>query len=458
MSDLFLVLSFVGLLALGTLAPFVFSLGYVWVDTFLPHRISDALLTNVPVAMIMAVAALGSYLAMDRRAPPRMSWLHLMYFLLAAWITLTSTWAVAPGPAWYKWDPSFKGLMFAAFIPFVFRSRVQIEAFLQVMIFSAAAHILPWGIKTALSGGGYKQNLGQLGINVSFLSESSAIAALCFTFIPLLLHFAKYNLIIPVNSGSPFSKLCRLGLYGVAAIYALGSIGTFARVAIVGLAVMFVGMWWRAKKKLWFTVSAAVGVVALGAFTSSQWTERISTVAQYDTEDSSLTRILIWRWAWGFAQDNPLGGGFNAFFVNQIVIPTADPLNPRVEFGRAFHNIYFAVLAEHGYPGAFLYGSILILTFLSLQRTRTRTRGLAEHEWCYELAGATQIGLAVFLACANFIDVSFNPILWDLLALGLCLQGYARRAVPAKARRRAFDIDTQPGLTPVPGRAMARVR
>ena len=54
MTDLLLTLSFVAFLALGTLAPFVFALGYVWVDIFAPHRISDAILTTVPVALIIA--------------------------------------------------------------------------------------------------------------------------------------------------------------------------------------------------------------------------------------------------------------------------------------------------------------------------------------------------------------------------------------------------------------------
>ncbi len=445
MTDLFLVLSFVGFLALGTLAPFVFGLGYVWVDTFLPHRISDALLTDVPVALIMAIAALVSYVVLDRRAAPRIGPLHLLYFVLAFWITMTTTWAVAPGPAWFKWDPSFKALMFAAFIPFIFRSRVQIEAFLQVMIFSVAAHIIPWGIKTALSGGGYNQALGQLGVNASFLSESSAIAALCFTFVPLLLHLSRYNLIIPPG------RLTRVGFYGMAAIYALGAIGTFARVALVGLAVMYIGMWIRAKRRVWFTIFATIGLFAMTAFTSAQWTQRISTIENYQTEDSALTRILIWRWAWGFAQDNPFGGGFNAFVVNHITIPTADSLAPRVENGRAFHNIYFAVLAEHGYPGIVLYLSILIGTFFSLQRTRRRLKSHLDHAWAFQLAGALQISLATFLACANFIDVSFNPIMWDLLGLGLALQAYARRAVPDALRRR---IELGPVRTQVP--AMAR--
>ena len=429
MTDLLLVLSFVAFLAIGALSPFVLGLGYVWIDMFLPQRISDALLQDVPVAMIMAVAALGSYVIMDRKDPPRASLLLMLYFVLAVWITLTSTWAVAPGPAWFKWDPSFKTILFAAFLPFVFRTRVQIEAFVLVMLFASSAHMLPWGIKVIVSGGGYGRSLGQLGSNQSFLSESSAIAAICFSFIPFLLLFARQNILLPAR------RFVSWGLYAMVGLYALGAIGTFARVALVGIAVLYAGLWLQARRRGRFMVVAALGIVVLGAFAGAQWTERIETTQDFTTENSSATRLAVWRWTWGFAQDNPLGGGFNAFVNNRIEVQTADPMNPQVQFSRAFHNIYFATLGEHGYPGLLIYGSILALTLHSLGRTRKALKGHPEHGWASDLAAATRLGLLVFLVCANFIDVSYNPVLWNMLGLGLCLQEYARRALPAPRYR-----------------------
>ena len=449
MTDLFLVLSFVLFLALGTLAPFVFGLGYVWVDVFLPHKVSDALLTNVPVALIMAIASFGSYIALDRRSPPRVGLLFLLYLLLAVWITLTTFgWAVAPGPAQLKWDPSIKTLLFSAFIPFIFRSRVQIEAYVMVFLFSAAAHLLPWGLKTALSGGGYGRDMGLLGSNATFMSESSVISAVCISFIPLLLTLARHNVLIP--AGRPRFAL----FYGMAAVFGLGSIGTFARTALIGVSVLYAGMWWRAKRKVWFTVAAALVIVVAGAFTSTQWTERISTTADYQNESSAMTRIVVWRWTWNFVQENPLGGGFNAYVTNKIVIDSADPMGqPFVQFGRAFHSVYFAVLGEHGFLGLAIYLGIIGLSFAALQSTRRLTRGQPEHAWCFEMAGAVQIGLAVFLACAAFVDVSFNPLLWNQLALAVCLREHARRAVaPAPRRARVMEEG------PIRGGVAARAR
>lgn len=429
MSDLLVVLAFVGFLAFGLVAPFFLTLGYVWVDIFYPQFVGAGLLSSVPVAFIMGAAAVGAYFLADRRAPPRPGVSLALYLLLAAWITLTSSWAVVPEAAWGKWDVSFKTLLFSAFIPYAVRSRVQIEAFLQVMLFSAAAHLLPWGPKTFLSGGGYAQSLGLLSSNSVPLSESSVVSAVCIMFIPLLIHLSQHNLIVPPGRKS------RLLFYGMAASFLVGSVGTFARTGLVGLAVMGSGMMLRSKRKLGFAVAAVAGLGLMFAVTSDRWTERVSTITDYQTESSALVRTLVWKWTWDFATEHPLGGGFEVYRTNRLVLPMAGPDGePIMQYGRAFHNIFFAVLGEHGFPGLVLYVSIMALAMLGLQSTRRKLRALPEHIWCYSMAGALQISLATLLACANFVDISFNGLLWELIALAFCLRNYTRRVVSPTAR------------------------
>jgi len=428
MKDVLMIFCFVGFLAFGVMGPFVLALGYVWVDIFYPQYISPVMFRDAPVGMFMGVLTILSYVVMDRKSPPRATLLLGLYFCLAAWITFTTSIAVEPIAAAQKFDPSIKVLLFAAFIPFIFRSRVQIEAFLQVLIFSACAHILPWGIKTLVSGGGYGKSLGLLGSNAAALSESSMIANFCFTCVPLFLVLAKHNLVLP------WKKYHKPLFYGLAGLFSVAAIGTFARTGLVALAVMLMGFFVRSKHKLRLTILAMAGLAGLAMFTSSSWTTRMSTVADYQDEGSAETRILVWKWTWDFVQEHPLGGGFNAFYTQRIEIPGAGPDGGLLVVAkRAFHSIYFAVLGEHGFPGLAMYLSILGLSVLALQKTRTLLRGNEDHLWCYDMAGALQIGLVTFLAGAAFIDVSFNQVLWDLLALAICLREYAARVARAAA-------------------------
>ena len=448
MKDLLLLLVFVMFMAVGLLAPFVWGLGYIWVDVLVPHMISYSLLSGMPVAFIMGAGAFVSYLLFDRRSPPRISALHVLCLLMAIWITLTATWAVAPDAAWTKWNPSVKVVAFAAFMPFMFRSRVQIEAYLLVLILSAAGHLLPWGLKTLVTGGGYNQALGLLDVNGTILAESSSVAAISIMFVPFLAWVRTHSLIIPWQKA-------RTGLASFLTVsYLVASIGTFARTGLVGLAVLGVGMLIRSKRKILFILLALVMGGVMFAVTSDKWFARIDTIADYNEESSALVRLLVWQWTVGFALEHPFGGGFNSYLTNTINLDTGPDGLPFIEHGRAFHSIYFAVLGEHGFPGLALYLLIMALCLFTMQRVIRRCRGRPDLAWAADLARASQLGLLIIMACGNFVDLSFLFVIWDIVALILCLNAHVHRVLRASEALRT--VPARPDTLAPPVAAIAR--
>ena len=438
MKDLLLLSVFVMFMAVGTLAPFVWGLGYIWVDVLVPHQLSYSLLSGMPVAFIMGAGAFFFYLLFDRRSPPRISALHILCGVLAIWITLTQTWAVVPDAAWEKWDPSFKVVAFAAFMPFMFRSRIQIEAYLLVLALSAAGHLLPWGLKTLVTGGGYNQSLGLLSVNGTVLAESSAVAAISIMFVPFLVWVRSHSLIIPWQAARTALSA------GLIVLYLVASIGTFARTGLVGLAVLAAGLFVRSRRKVLFILLALVVGGILFAVTSDKWFARIDTITDYKEESSALVRLLVWQWTLGFVAEHPLGGGFNSYMINTINLGAGADGLPSVEHGRAFHSIYFAVLGEHGIPGLALYLSILGLSLLSMQRVIRQCKDRPDLAWAGDLARAAQLGLLVMMACGNFVDLSFIFVIWDIVALIMCLNAHVYRVLhTAQALQ---SLSTRPGV------------
>ena len=61
MSDYLVALVYAALLLGGFAAPFVTSLGYVWVDSFYPQYVGRFVLGSFPVAAVMGTAAVLSY-------------------------------------------------------------------------------------------------------------------------------------------------------------------------------------------------------------------------------------------------------------------------------------------------------------------------------------------------------------------------------------------------------------
>ena len=437
-------------MSLGVISPFVFSLGYVWVDTLLPQRLSYSLLGNLQLAFIFGAGAVGIFFLKDRRSPPRISTVYVLIGLMAIWITLTTTWALVPVFAWAKWDASFKTLVFVMFMPFVFRTRVQIEAFVLVFAFAAAAHLLPWGIKTMLSGGGYQLSLGLMGSNSTMLAESSTVAAVTIMFIPLLLWMRQHSLIIPW----PAVRLWTATVMTV--LYIVANIGTFARTGLLALGVVGFAMLMRTRRKVLYIFLVAI-LAGIGFyFTSERWTSRISTISDYETEGSAAVRILVWLWTLNFATTHPFGGGFNSYFINVLSLPAGNG-EFTILTGKAFHNIYMAALGEHGYPGLALYVIILVLTLWNLQRDIRICKPRPDLVWAADLARANQLGIAVLMVCGNFVDISFSFITWDMIALALCIHAHVNQVTNPRltlaqriALRRSAYVDT-----PLPSGAAA---
>ena len=226
LSNYAVALIYLMFIVLGFVSPFVMGLGYLWVDVFYPQKMSN-LLTGMPVAFVMGVLTVAVYGLLDRRSPPRLTVSTVLTLTMAVWVTLTTTWAVAPDPAWDKWDWAFKTVAFSALVPYFIRSRVQIEAFIQVFLFACALHILPFGGKALLGGGGYAKTFGYLGDNVG-LEEGSELSAVSIMFIPIILHLRRHSLIIS-NLRSRFVIYSGYILAAVAA-----PIATVARTAVVG--------------------------------------------------------------------------------------------------------------------------------------------------------------------------------------------------------------------------------
>jgi probable O-glycosylation ligase (exosortase A-associated) len=341
---------------------------------------------------------------------------------MAVWITLTMVWAEAPAAGWGKWDWAFKSIVFSAFIPLVIRSRVQIEAFAQAYVFSLAANFIPFGLKTLITGGGYGQNLGLLGGN-SGLSEGGLLSTLCLMAVPLALFLGKHGQLLPKM------RWVTLAYFGIASLAVVTALGTFERSALIGLVVLATYMLSRSQHKIRFGLLLAACGLVLVYITSSRWTERISTIGDYAEESSALVRLLVWRWTFNYAVSHPLGGGFAAYLIDFVELPDGT-----VQFGRAFHSIYFELLGEQGWVGLGMFLVLSGTTILGLRRMARRVRQVPEMAWCADMSDALQSALMVFLTAGAFVGIAFQPMYWYFIAMSISLREYVHRVEQQQAQ------------------------
>lgn len=221
---------------------------------------------------------------------------------------------------------------------------------------------------------------------------------------------------------------------GIAVLALVTAIGTYERSALVGMVVLGIYMFIRARRKLVFGALLAVAAVAVIVLAAKSWDARVSTIDQYNTESSALTRLLMWQWTLQFTASHPFGGGFDAYGTSVIMMPP-DDLHPGgyVQTGRAYHSIYFEVLGDLGYPGLIMFLTVIGSSLFSLLRLSRKCRRIPDLIWVADMSDAVQSGILVFLTSGAFVGLAFQPPFWYFVAMGVCLRAFVRRAERAGA-------------------------
>jgi probable O-glycosylation ligase (exosortase A-associated) len=419
--DLALVAFLVAVLGLGLRRPFLLVLAYAYVDIIAPHRLAYYLLNDVPVSMIVASAAIGGWLIFDSKKNVSLAPRQGLMMILLAYCYYTTVNADFPLDAAEKWNWVWKAVFWAIFLPLTLHTRLRVEAYLLVIVFSAAAIIIGGGIKTVLSGGGYGA-LNLMVDNNSGLYEGSQIATVAIALVPIILWLARF--------GTVFPRDWRVQLFACGLIFAclLIPVGTEARTGLVCIAVLAILMLRDVKRRLVYI--ALIGTISLAAIPMlpSSFTSRMETIGKYQADQSASTRLVIWAWTWNYAKEHPLGGGFEAYRQNKLRVQTVSEsgegpvqiLDAQLleDQGRAYHSSYFEMLGEQGFPGLILFLLIHGIGLLRMEVLRRRYfREDGDRVWISPLATALQSAQIISLVGSLFVGLAFQPVIWMLLAV-----------------------------------------
>lgn len=446
MQSLFLSAVFFTLIFTGFSAAFTAALGFVWVDVVKPQQLAWAIITDWPLSLIAAVAMIAQYTLKDRKFPPKFSGILALIAVFTIWVTLTTMMSIIPERPWGKWDWVYKVLLFALFIPFVFRSRVQIESFILVFVFSAATIFFSAGVKTLLGGGGYG-TLAIMGGGNTGLAEGSTLAVVSVMLIPLIVFLMRHTLVFPRN-------WMTYGLFSGIILTALATVvGTGARTGIIAVAVLAGLSMLESKKKLWWIAAAALaGIVFLNIdLSQTRWGARMSTIETYNKDSSALGRLKVWEWTAKYTADHPLGGGFDSFLLNRIANVTEDGTVQYYPEGRlvgkAFHSVYFEVLGEQGFPGFAMYFAMILIALFKLRKLKKKWRNHPDMEWVVSLADALISAMLIFLAGGAFVGIAYQPFIFYMLGLTVAIDQYVIRAESENQARDKASVQVKEGVT-----------
>lgn len=420
MSDLFLLIVMCFFIFFGVTRPYIAFSGYIWVDMLAPQTLTYGFLVGKPIAMIMGVLCLFSLvLNVKKLTKPRQFTILFLLLLLVFWVTLTTTWALFPEAAWFKWDGAFKTILMAVLLCFIITSKEQLEHCLIIFSLAIGYYVLVAGLKTVGGGAGYGNTLVSTGTN-SGLAESSTLAMVAVLVIPILLFLKKESVIL-----KDFLKYTFVS-YGAIILAVAAVIGSGARTGLVALAVLTFSYWSKSKQKIkGVLLIGCCLLIALIFFVDDDWLSRMETMKDAKSDASAQGRMLVWKWTWDFVKETPLGGGFGAFRANAGLwqlyanVPAVGS-NPK-----AFHSIYFETLGEHGYIGFTIYSLLLLLTYRNNSKLMKEAKRGKVPDWVASLSLSLNNSLIVFCVSGIFIGVAFSPVIYYLIAFSVVLQKLA---------------------------------
>jgi putative inorganic carbon (HCO3(-)) transporter len=392
----------VGLVLLGAIAAvrqaWIGVMLWTWLSIMNPHRYTYGFAFDAPVAMIAFCATVLGLLVTRDRASPFKAPVVAVFLAFMVWVSISTVMGLDPASDYWQWNKVMKVDVMILVALILLSSKKHILALAWVCAGSLALLGAKGGLFTLLTGGNFRV----WGPPGSFIEDNNEFALSLVMAIPLL-RFLQMQLV---------SRWGRHAMTAMTVLCAVAAIGSYSRGALLAISAMAAFMWWNGKNKI--VVGIVLGVVAplLIAFMPSEWTGRMSTISEYDQDESSMGRISAWWNAWNIAFHYPTGVGFDAARPELFA-----QYSPYPEMVHAAHSIYFQVLGNHGFIGLFLFLTIWFMTWRSAGWLRTHSAKIPQAAWCVDLGAMCQVCLVGYAVGGAFLSLAYFDLPYNVMVL-----------------------------------------
>ncbi|QBI05014.1 putative O-glycosylation ligase, exosortase A system-associated [Pseudoduganella albidiflava] len=391
MRDIFVTLLVLAGLPFALQRPVIGGLMWVWISVMNPHTQGWGFATTFPFAQLIAGVTILSLLKSREKNTLPMTPVTVTLIAFVIWMNITTLFAIIPNAAWGQWNKVMKIMLMTFAVMMVIRKREHVRHLVWVLVISLGYYGVKGGIFTVRSGGNQRV-WGPLG---TFIGDNNALALSLIMTIPLMYYLMQE---LPKR----WMRQLMLISMGLCALAALGS---YSRGGVLAIVAMLVFMWKKSRHKV---VGAALLVLLAPLavlFMPEQWSARMDTIAEYQSDGSAMGRINAWHMAFNLARDRFFGGGFSMYEPVTFAMYAPDPSGVH-----AAHSIYFQVLGEHGFIGLALYLMLGIMTWRYAAWIVRHAGGHADLQWATSLAAMMQASLIGFAVGGAFLSLLY----WDV--------------------------------------------
>lgn len=391
--------------------PFIFKrpaigvMMFAWLSLMNPHRLAYGSAHDFPfAAVICLVTLLSLFISKEPKSFPLMP-VTVTLLVFAAWMTLSSFFALEPDLVWREWNRVMKtyAMIFVSMV--ALRSERDIKQMVWVVGLSIGFYGVKGGVFTILSGG----SSHVFGPDDSYISDNNALALALITVAPLLWY----------QTMQATEKYQKLAMYALVALTVVAAAGSYSRGALIAGAAMLGFLWLKSRAKLRTGLALLLVAPLIYLVMPAQWFGRMETIDNYAEDASALGRINAWGFALRIAKDNLLGGGYNVFSPRMFTLFAPDAFNHH-----AAHSIYFQVLGEHGYLGLLLFVLFMVFAWRCGTRIIRTCKNRPELKWASDLGAMCQVSLIGYLVGGAFLTMAYYDLVYYIAAILVVLDRF----------------------------------
>ncbi len=380
--------------------PYVGVLMWTWVSIMNPHRLTYGFARNMPIAVVIGACLLIGLMFTKERRSPFLGTPVNVFIALICWMLLTTAFAFDPAGSSIQLEKVLKIDLMILITLMLVRTKREMILFGWVSAMSVAFYGIKGGIFTIATGGSYRV----WGPDGSYILDNNHLAVALIMTIPVL-RFLQTTL----DEANVWGR--RAMMAGMV-LCAVSAIGSHSRGALLSITAMSLLLWWRGRNKAVTGVMLLLVAAGVLLMMPDHWWARMHTLETYEQDQSAMGRINAWWMAFNLAKDNLFGAGFRAYTPLTFNLYAPDP-----DHLVAAHSIYFAMLAEHGFPGLFIYLALWATTLHTARWLRRNAGAYPEAAWCVQLGAMSEVGIIGFLVGGTFLSLCYFDLPYNLMAL-----------------------------------------
>lgn len=390
--------------------PWIGVLIYAWIGYMNPNRLTWGIAYNAPWAFLAILAtSAGLLVSRDRKPVPATRETVLLALMWIVFLLSTLTSALYPDEAWPEFSKVSK-ILFGTMITLIAMQDVKrVRYLLWVIALSIGFYGVKGGLFSIATAGRY-QVLGPPSTFIAGNTEIGLALNMILPFLWLLRRELK-------------NRWLRLSMVTIFLLSAIASLVTYSRGALLGLVAVLAMLAVRNRGR-WIALPLLFAGIAVSATVlPDSWTQRMHTISEYQEDASAMGRLRAWRLSWQIAMDRPiLGAGFQPFNERTYAryMPEAGVA------GADAHNIFFQVLAEHGFLGLGIYASLVVVTMLTLRRVQRRARRSPTFDTLGNYAKIVEISMVGYLVSGFFLSRSYFDLYFQMVAIAVLLSTLLR--------------------------------